>query len=100
MRVACRIITEGFDDETKLVVVSYLTAVLEKYHIGQPDVSDITTYWKNNKLGEINCEFVINDNIFDNIKQEIADNWQLDVADKNWSNIHCPKVEFIWMRKV
>lgn len=97
MDIFCHIIASDFTEETKLEIESVFSLCLHGYHVFEFAFSDIKPYWKVEGWGELSCEFFINEEQFTYLKNQLASNWISDCADRKYSKLISPKIEFLWL---
>ncbi len=75
--------------------------LISDYLNGLPGITGIHTevvqpYWKNPGQGEMSVSF-LSELSMEQIQAMLADHWDSDVADSQWSRIHVPSATFLWL---
>jgi len=93
----CRMISDDFLAETEREIVHFFRDVLETFGAENISFEPIQPYYKIDGYGEISCMFFADEKSAVEMRTKFASVWQCGVADARWSEIFCPRVNFLWL---
>ena len=88
-----RIITLLCAPEIEKEITSFLNGFLSPSELY---TEPMKSYWKNPDQGELSGSFLCSRSIAE-IQTVLADHWEGEVADAQWSNIRIPHAVFVWL---
>ena len=96
-KIFCRIISDDFSVETEMEIVHFFRDVLGTFGAKNIGFEPIRPYYKIDGYGEMVCTFFLDEKLTVEVCTKLASVWQCGVADARWSEIFCPRVNFLWL---